>query len=67
MSTTADVIVIGVGGMGSAACYHLAARGASVIGIDAHPPGHSLGRFRRNRRPSGVTSYQFQVFGVVRV
>ncbi len=29
-----DVAVIGVGGMGSAACYHLAKAGKSVVGID---------------------------------
>jgi glycine/D-amino acid oxidase-like deaminating enzyme len=30
----ADVIVVGLGAMGSAACFQLAARGVSVIGID---------------------------------
>lgn len=39
----ADVIVIGLGAMGSAACYQLAKRGASVIGIDRYSPPHSLG------------------------
>src|SRR5262245_35501726 len=29
-----DVIVIGIGGMGSAAIHHLAARGASVLGLE---------------------------------
>ncbi len=29
-----DVIVAGVGGMGSAACYHLAARGLRVLGLE---------------------------------
>ncbi len=29
-----DVIVVGVGSMGSAACYHLAKRGLSVLGIE---------------------------------
>jgi sarcosine oxidase len=33
---TYDVIVAGVGGMGSAACYHLAARGRRVLGIERH-------------------------------
>lgn len=31
---TWDAIVIGVGGMGAAACYHLARRGARVLGIE---------------------------------
>lgn len=38
-----DVIVIGLGAMGSAACYQLAKSGASVIGIDRYSPPHSLG------------------------
>ncbi len=41
--TNADVIVIGLGAMGSAACYQLAKRGASVIGIDRYSPPHTLG------------------------
>jgi len=40
---TSDVIVIGLGAMGSAACYQLAKRGATVIGIDRYSPPHSLG------------------------
>lgn len=39
----ADTIVIGLGAMGSAACYQLAKRGASVTGIDRFSPPHSLG------------------------
>jgi sarcosine oxidase len=38
-----DVIVIGLGSMGSAAAYHLAARGASVIGLDRFTPPHTRG------------------------
>lgn len=38
-----DVIVIGLGAMGSAACYQLAKRGAKVVGIDKYSPPHSLG------------------------
>ncbi len=38
-----DVVVVGLGGMGSAAAYHLARRGARVLGVDANPPGHALG------------------------
>lgn len=39
----ADVIVIGLGAMGSAACYQLAKRGANVIGIDRYAPPHLFG------------------------
>src|SRR5688500_19313471 len=38
-----DVIVLGLGGVGSAAAYHLARRGQRVLGVDAHPRGHTLG------------------------
>lgn len=34
MSRSFDVIVVGVGGMGSAACYHLARRGVRVLGLE---------------------------------
>ncbi|OBB60301.1 N-methyltryptophan oxidase [Mycobacterium sp. 852013-51886_SCH5428379] len=39
----ADVIVIGLGGMGSAAAYHLAARGQRVIGLEKFTPAHDRG------------------------
>jgi sarcosine oxidase len=38
-----DAIVLGVGGVGSAALYHLARRGKHVLGIDRFPPGHDRG------------------------
>ncbi len=38
-----DCIVLGAGGVGSAALYHLARRGAKVLGIDRFPPGHDRG------------------------
>ncbi|TFV59504.1 N-methyl-L-tryptophan oxidase [Mycobacterium sp. PS03-16] len=41
--THADVIVIGLGGMGSAAAYHLAARGQRVLGLDRFTPAHDKG------------------------
>lgn len=40
---TADVIVIGVGSMGSAACYFLAKRGFKVIGIEQFDITHEFG------------------------
>ena len=39
----ADVIVIGLGGHGSAAAAHLSARGVRVIGIEQFSPAHSKG------------------------
>ncbi len=38
-----DVAIIGLGAMGSAASYHLAKRGATVIGFDRFAPPHMLG------------------------
>ena len=38
-----DAIVLGVGGVGSAALFHLARRGQRVLGIDRFPPGHDRG------------------------
>ncbi len=40
---TYDVIVLGLGGMGSAAAYHLARRGRRVLGLDRHSPAHDQG------------------------
>ncbi|MGZ8179903.1 N-methyl-L-tryptophan oxidase [Williamsia sp. SKLECPSW1] len=37
------VIVIGLGGMGSAAAHHLAERGASVVGLERFRPAHDRG------------------------
>lgn len=38
-----DAIVIGVGGMGSAAVYHLATRGWKVLGLEQYDIPHELG------------------------
>ncbi len=38
-----EVIVVGLGAMGSAACFQLATRGVSVIGIDQYAPPHPWG------------------------
>ncbi len=40
---TYDVVVIGVGGMGSAAVYHLASRGARVLGLEQFDIPHDRG------------------------
>lgn len=41
--STYDVIVIGTGGVGSAAAFHLARRGCRVLGLDRFPGGHDRG------------------------
>ncbi len=40
---TFDLLVIGTGGIGSAALYEAARRGARVLGIDRFEPGHDRG------------------------
>lgn len=41
--STFDVIVVGLGGMGSAAARHLAARGRRVLGLERFTPAHDQG------------------------
>lgn len=43
MTETADVVVIGLGAVGSATLFRLARAGAQVVGIDRYRPPHALG------------------------
>jgi sarcosine oxidase len=43
MAARFDVVVAGLGAMGSAALYHLARRGMRVLGLDQFAPPHSQG------------------------
>ena len=43
MTPSFDVIVLGLGGMGSAAACHLAQRGQRVLGLERFPPAHAQG------------------------
>jgi sarcosine oxidase len=38
-----DVVVCGLGAMGSAALHHIASRGKRVLGLDRYTPGHDRG------------------------
>lgn len=40
---TSDVVVVGLGAMGSACVYQLATRGVDVTGIDRYTPPHTFG------------------------
>ena len=42
-SVTSDVIVVGVGSMGSSACYHLAKQGLKVLGLEQFDITHEFG------------------------
>lgn len=43
MPATYDVVVVGLGAMGSAAAFHLARQGRKVLGLDRFKPPHSFG------------------------
>ncbi|HEY8836083.1 MAG TPA: FAD-dependent oxidoreductase, partial [Dehalococcoidia bacterium] len=43
MSETYDAIVLGLGGMGSSAAYHLARRGKRVLGLEQFTPANDRG------------------------
>lgn len=43
MSPSFDVIIVGLGGMGSAAAYHVASRGHRVLGLEQFQPAHAHG------------------------
>lgn len=43
MNPSHDVLVLGLGGMGSATAWHLARRGVRVLGLDRHGPAHDRG------------------------
>lgn len=61
MTTDYDCIVLGTGGVGSAALYHLSKRsGLRVLGIDQFEAGHCNGRFvfQLSSRPQPSASLQ---------
>src|SRR5262249_20010526 len=53
-----DVIVIGAGGVGSAALYHTAKRGVRVLGLDRFPPGHDRGSSHGQTRVIRIAYYE---------
>jgi len=57
-----DVVVVGLGAMGSAALYALAQRGRSVIGIDRFEPGHHLGSSYGESRIIRMAYYEDPVY-----
>lgn len=55
---TYEVIVLGVGTMGAAACYHLAQRGASVLGLEQHAIPHTHGAHHGQSRVIRLAYYE---------
>ena len=52
------VIVVGVGTMGSAACAHLACRGAEVVGLERFAVGHTFGSHGGQSRAFRLAYYE---------
>lgn len=57
-----DVIVIGLGGMGSAIAYHLARRGRQVLGLDRFTPPHGFGSSHGRSRIIRKAYYEDPVY-----
>src|SRR4051812_29119919 len=55
---TYDVIILGLGAMGSAAAYHCAARGARVLGLEQFDIPHSLGSSHGHTRMTRTAYYE---------
>ena len=55
---TYDVIVVGLGGMGSSAAYHLASRGQRVLGLDRFDPAHNRGSSHGGSRITRQAYYE---------
>src|SRR5688572_9923298 len=55
---TFDTIVLGVGSMGSAACFHLARRGVKVLGLEQFGIPHSLGSHHGDSRMIRLCYYE---------
>jgi sarcosine oxidase len=53
-----DVIVLGVGGMGSAACFELARRGRKVLGLEQYPLVHDRGSSHGHTRIIRTAYYE---------
>jgi sarcosine oxidase len=53
-----DVIVLGTGGVGSAAMYHLARRGVRVLGLDRFAGGHDRGSSHGDTRIIRLAYYE---------
>jgi sarcosine oxidase len=57
-----DVAIAGLGAMGSAAAFHLASRGANVLGIDRFAPPHALGSTHGDTRIIREAYYEHPLY-----
>ena len=58
-----DAIVLGLGGMGSAAAAHAAARGMRVLGLEQFGPAHALGASHGRLTINGKDRFRFSIVG----
>lgn len=58
MANTYDVIVVGVGAMGASACWHLARRGARVLGLERFGIPHDRGSSHGHSRMIRLAYYE---------
>jgi len=58
VSRSYDVILAGLGAMGSATAFHLAGRGLRVLALDRHRPPHPLGSTHGGTRIIRETSFE---------
>jgi sarcosine oxidase len=57
-----DVIVVGLGGMGSATLYHLARRGVRVLGVERFEPLHAHGSSHGDSRIIRETYFEHPLY-----
>ncbi len=57
-----DVIVVGLGGMGSATLYHLARRGVRVLGLEQFEPLHARGSSHGDSRIIRETYFEHPLY-----
>jgi sarcosine oxidase len=58
----ADVVVAGLGAMGSSTLYHLARRGVTALGIDQFRPPHSMGSSHGDSRIIREAYYEHPLY-----
>jgi len=57
MTNSYDVIVVGVGAVGSATCHQLAKRGLRVLGLEQFSVPHNMGGSHGNSRQTKIAPY----------